>query len=63
MKCQRGFLWMLRLLRIVHPRNIVAGVLQINVQIPADAPVGPSIPIVVRVGNTFSQAGVTIAIK
>lgn len=42
---------------------VVAGVLQINVTIPQSAPTGASVPILVNVGNTPSQAGLTIAIQ
>jgi uncharacterized protein (TIGR03437 family) len=43
--------------------GLVAGVIQINAQVPDDAPVGSAVPIAVQVGNTFAPAGVTIAIK
>jgi len=42
--------------------NFVAGVLQVNVQIPQDAPSG-NVPIVLTVGNAGSQPGVTVAIE
>jgi uncharacterized protein (TIGR03437 family) len=41
----------------------VAGLIQINAKIPANAPSGPSVPISVTIGGVPSQAGVTIAIK
>ena len=40
-----------------------SGVLQVNAQIPADAPRGTNVPVVITVGNVSSQAGVTVAIK
>jgi uncharacterized protein (TIGR03437 family) len=43
--------------------GIVAGLLQINARVPPDAPSGPSVPLIVKVGDTFSQPGVTIAIQ
>jgi uncharacterized protein (TIGR03437 family) len=41
---------------------IYAGVLQINVDVPADAPSGP-VPLAVTVGGVPTQAGATIAIQ
>jgi len=43
--------------------GLVAGLIQINVQVPETAPVGVAVPIVVRVGGIDSPAGVTIAVK
>jgi uncharacterized protein (TIGR03437 family) len=43
--------------------GLVAGVIQINARVPLTAPIGAAIPIVVRVGNIDSAAGVTIAVK
>jgi trimeric autotransporter adhesin len=40
----------------------VAGVLQVNVVVPAGVPTGPSVPVVITVGTASSQTGVTIAI-
>lgn len=42
--------------------NLVAGVLQVNVRIPVDAPAG-NMPVVLRVGNALSQTGVTVAVR
>lgn len=42
-------------------RNI--GLLQVNVRIPANAPVGDAIPLVLTVGNSRSPDGVTMAIR
>ncbi len=43
--------------------GFVSGVFQANVVIPSDAPVGVDIPITVVVGNAFSPAGTTMAIR
>jgi uncharacterized protein (TIGR03437 family) len=40
-----------------------SGVLQVNARIPADVPRGTNVPVVIIVGATSSQAGVTVAIK
>jgi trimeric autotransporter adhesin len=41
----------------------VAGLMQINVTIPAGAQTGSAVPMIVQVGNTSSQTGVTIAVR
>jgi uncharacterized protein (TIGR03437 family) len=41
----------------------ISGLMQVNVQIPANAPTGAAVPIVVTVGTVSSQAGVTVAIQ
>jgi xyloglucan-specific exo-beta-1,4-glucanase len=43
--------------------GIVAGVLQVNAQIPAGAHPGPSVPVVIKVAGVASQPGVTVAVK
>jgi uncharacterized protein (TIGR03437 family) len=43
--------------------GIVSGVMQVNVQIPAGAPAGGAVPLVVTVGTTPSQSGVTVAVQ
>ena len=43
--------------------GMVAGVFQINVQVPDAAPSGSSIPIVVKSGGASSPASVTVAVK
>ena len=43
--------------------GIVNGVMQVNVTIPAGAPSGNTVPIVITVGTVSSQAGVTLAIQ
>lgn len=42
---------------------IFTGVMQVNVRIPDNAPVGSAVPLTVRLGNTTSRQGVTIAVK
>jgi len=42
--------------------GMVQGVLQINVQVPADAPQGQDIPLVLQIGRQLSQPGLTVAI-
>jgi uncharacterized protein (TIGR03437 family) len=43
--------------------DLVAGVIQINVRIPADAPLG-NVPVVIKVGSrTSSQSGATLTIR
>jgi uncharacterized protein (TIGR03437 family) len=46
----------------VAPQSI-AGFTQLNVTVPATAPSGSAVPLVVRVGTASSAAGVTIAIQ
>jgi uncharacterized protein (TIGR03437 family) len=41
----------------------VAGLLQINVHIPAGVTPGPSVPVVINVGGLNSREGVTIAVR
>jgi uncharacterized protein (TIGR03437 family) len=43
--------------------GLVAGVIQINAVIPANAPVGNAVPIVIRSNGVSSPAGVTIGIR
>jgi uncharacterized protein (TIGR03437 family) len=40
-----------------------AGVIQVNARIPADVSRGTNVPVIIIVGGTSSQAGVTVAIK
>ena len=40
-----------------------AGVVQIGVKIPGGIQTGSVVPVVAQVGNTSSQAGVTIAVR
>jgi uncharacterized protein (TIGR03437 family) len=41
----------------------IAGLTQINVEVPAGVTAGPSVPVVVQVGTSASLAGVTMAVK
>jgi uncharacterized protein (TIGR03437 family) len=43
--------------------GVVAGVMQINVTIPPLAPTGAAVPVIVTVGTTTSQSGLTVAIQ
>ena len=43
--------------------TFVMGVAQFNVQIPAEAPAGPAVPLSIAVGGVISPAGVTIAVE
>jgi len=43
--------------------GVVAGILQINLQIPDNTPPGPAIPVVVQIGNAFSQPNLTVAVQ
>lgn len=43
--------------------HAVAGLLQVNFRIPADAPVGDAVPLVLHVGATHSIDGVTLAVR
>jgi uncharacterized protein (TIGR03437 family) len=42
--------------------NTVAGVMQINAQIPSGTEAGNAVPVVVQVGSVATQAGVTVAV-
>ncbi|MGC9972597.1 MAG: hypothetical protein ABSE56_18595 [Bryobacteraceae bacterium] len=42
---------------------IFAGVLQVNVRVPQNAPVGDAVPLTLTVGSVSSAAGRTIALK
>ena len=42
--------------------GLVAGMMQLNVQIPANAPSG-ALPIVVSIGGNPSQNGVTVSVE
>ena len=43
--------------------GLIAGALQINVQVPEGVTAGPSVPLEVTVGNATAQAGVTLAVQ
>lgn len=40
-----------------------AGVMQVNVTVPADAPAGNAVPVTLQIGGTAAQSGLTIAVK
>lgn len=43
--------------------NYVAGLMQLNVRIPTDAPLGEQVPVLLTIGNRTSPAGVTMVIR
>ena len=43
--------------------GFVAGAVQINAQVPAGVTPGPSVPVQIKIGETSSQAGVTLAVR
>lgn len=43
--------------------NDVAGVLQVNVQIPSSPLSGPAVPVTLRIGDGTSQSNITIAVR
>jgi uncharacterized protein (TIGR03437 family) len=43
--------------------SVVAGVMQINAQIPSGIQAGNAVPVVVQVGSVSTQAGVTVAVS
>lgn len=43
--------------------SAVAGIIQIEARVPPDAPSGAAVPLVIKVGDSFSQAGVWLAIR
>jgi len=45
------------------PVGSVPGLLQLNVTVPANAPTGAAVPVVVTIGGVDSQPGVTMAIR
>ena len=45
------------------PTKKTAGVIQVDAKIPGGIQTGSAVPVVVQVGNTSSQAGVTIAVR
>ena len=45
------------------PPGLVAGAMQVNVQLPANVPVGDAVPVVLAVGEAMSPDTVTIAIR
>ena len=51
------------LLWLVAVAIAIAGVVQISVKVPGAPQPGDAVPVMVQVGNTSSQAGVTIAVR
>jgi uncharacterized protein (TIGR03437 family) len=43
--------------------GMVAGALQVNARVPVNAPAGNAVPVSVKVGNAYSQSGLTMAIR
>jgi uncharacterized protein (TIGR03437 family) len=43
--------------------GIVEGVIQVNLRIPSGSPTGAAVPVVLRVGDSASQSGITLAIQ
>ena len=43
--------------------HAVAGLLQVNFRVPADAPTGDAVPLVLTVGDAHSPEGVTMAVR
>jgi uncharacterized protein (TIGR03437 family) len=43
--------------------GLISGVMQVNLVIPANAPTGGAVSIVITVGTAASQAGVTVAVQ
>jgi uncharacterized protein (TIGR03437 family) len=43
--------------------GIVEGIIQVNLQIPDGVPTGPSVPVVLQIGDATSQPGLTLALQ
>jgi uncharacterized protein (TIGR03437 family) len=43
--------------------GIVEGIIQVNLQVPAGAVAGPSVPVVLQIGERTSQPGLTLALR
>ena len=43
--------------------GLVSGVLQVNVEVPANIPPGGQVPIELTIGGIASQSGVTLAVR
>ena len=48
---------------IIFDGLIFTGEIQVNIQIPANAPTGSAVPLVVTIGGTSSRSDATIAIR
>jgi uncharacterized protein (TIGR03437 family) len=42
---------------------MVAGAMQVNARVPANAPAGDAVPVRLKVGNNTSPEGVTVALR
>lgn len=47
----------------VAPVGSVPGLLQVNLTVPATAPIGPAVPVVLNIGGVDSPAGITMAVR
>ncbi len=43
--------------------SLIAGILQVNCQVPMEVMPGPAVPVILQIGTGASQTGVTMAIK
>ncbi len=43
--------------------GLISGAMQVNVQVPSDAPSGANVPITISVGTFNTQGGVTMAVQ
>lgn len=43
--------------------GMIQGVLQVNLRIPSSAPSGPTVPLMLKIGTSASQPGITIAVR
>jgi uncharacterized protein (TIGR03437 family) len=43
--------------------GMVAGLMQVNVRVPSDAPSGENVPVTLRVGDAYSQSDVSMAVR
>ena len=43
--------------------GLVAGVMQVNVRVPVEAPSGNAVPVSIKIGDVFSPPGVTLAVR
>ena len=43
--------------------GLVSGLIQINAVVPADAPIGANVPVLVKAGAATSQPGLMLSVK
>jgi uncharacterized protein (TIGR03437 family) len=43
--------------------GVVEGVTQVNLRVPSGSPTGAAVPLVLRVGESSSQPGITLAVR